>query len=173
MQELRSCLRNDSTCGNKLRTMYLTRSGLSRLRVFLLVTNLSVTILKARPHGSFSTSPIKSFQHCSRLFFMPCLRADFTFFHVSCSRKSPFEPVKLVFADSSCVPGGAPSSAAPSSAAPSRIHWVTSFLDAKLNALVVTQGYYNQAIPSDHLPFQDSPPIQTGFCPHGQSSVLE
>ena len=62
-QELRSCLWNDSTCGNKLRTMYLTRSGLSRLGVFLLVTNLLVTILKARPHRSFSTSLIKSFQH--------------------------------------------------------------------------------------------------------------
>ena len=54
-QELRSCLWNDSTCGNKLRTMYLTQSGLSRPGVFLLVTNLLVTILKARPHGSFSS----------------------------------------------------------------------------------------------------------------------
>ena len=62
-QELRSCLWNGSTCGNKLRTMYLTRSGLSRPGVFLLVTNLIVTILKAKPHGYFSTSPIKSFQY--------------------------------------------------------------------------------------------------------------
>ena len=62
-QELRSCLWNGSTYGNKLRTIYLTRSGLSRAGVFLLVTNLLVTILKARLHGSFSTSPIKSFQH--------------------------------------------------------------------------------------------------------------
>ena len=62
-QDLRSCLWNGSKCGNKLLTMYLTRSGLSRPGVFLLVTNLLVTILKARPHGSFSTSPIKSFQH--------------------------------------------------------------------------------------------------------------
>ena len=63
LQELRSCLWNGSTCGNRLRTMYLTRSGLSRTGVFLLVANLLVTILKARPHGSFSTSPIKSLQH--------------------------------------------------------------------------------------------------------------
>ena len=62
-QEIRSCLWNGSTCGNKLRTMYLTRSGLSRPGVFLLVTNLLVTILKGRPRGSFSTSPIKSFRH--------------------------------------------------------------------------------------------------------------
>ena len=60
-QELRSCLWNGSTCGNKLRTMYLTWSGLIRPGVFLLVTNLLVTILKARSHGSFLTSPIKSF----------------------------------------------------------------------------------------------------------------
>ena len=39
-QEFRSCLWNGSTCGNKLRTMYLTRSGLSRPGVFLLATNL-------------------------------------------------------------------------------------------------------------------------------------
>ena len=77
-----------STCGNKLRTMYLTRSGLSRPGVFPLVTNLLVTILKARPHGSFSTSTIKSFQQSSHLFFMPCLRADFAIFHTSCSRES-------------------------------------------------------------------------------------
>ena len=38
-QEFRSCFWNDTTCGNHLRTMYLTRSGLSRRRVFLLVTN--------------------------------------------------------------------------------------------------------------------------------------
>ena len=43
----------------------------------------------------------------------------------------------LVFAESFCVPGGAPHVAAPS-----LIHWVTPFPDAKLNALVVTQGYY-------------------------------
>ena len=71
-QELRFCLWNGSTCGNKLRTMYLTRSGLSRPGVFLLDTNLLVTILKAGPHGPFSTSPFKFFQHSSRLFFMPC-----------------------------------------------------------------------------------------------------
>ena len=62
-QELRSCLWNGSACGNKLHTMYLTRLGLSRPGVFLLVTNLLVTILKAKFHGSFLTSPIKSFQH--------------------------------------------------------------------------------------------------------------
>ena len=64
-QELRSCLWNGSTCGNKLRTMYLTRWALSRPGVFLLVTNLLVNMfrLQARPHASFSTSPIKSFQH--------------------------------------------------------------------------------------------------------------
>ena len=80
-QKLQSCLWNDSTCGNKLHTMYLTRSGLFRPGVFLLITKLLVTILKARPHGSFSTSPIKSFQHCRRLFFMPRLRAAFALFH--------------------------------------------------------------------------------------------
>ena len=94
MQELRSCLWNDSTCGKKLRTMYLmTRSELSRPGVFLLVTNLLVTILKGKPNGSFLTSPIKSFQHCSQLLFMPCLRAALAVFHASCSRISPFERV--------------------------------------------------------------------------------
>ena len=63
IQELWFCLRNDSNCGNKLRTMYWTRSELSRPGVFLLVTNLLVSIFKARSHGSFSTSPMKSFQH--------------------------------------------------------------------------------------------------------------
>ena len=94
-QELRPCLCIRSTCGNKLRTMYLTWSALSRPMVFLLVTNLLVTILKARPHGSFSTSPIKSFKHSSRLFFMPCLGADFAFNHASRSRGSPFYRVNL------------------------------------------------------------------------------
>ena len=56
MQELRSCLWDDCTCGNKLCTMYLTRSALSRPGIYLLVTSLLVTMLKARPHGSFSTS---------------------------------------------------------------------------------------------------------------------
>ena len=54
--------------------MYLTRSGLSR---------------------PFSTSPIKSFQHWSQLFFMPCLKADFAISHTSRSRRSPFERVNL------------------------------------------------------------------------------
>ena len=76
--------------------MYLTRSGLSRPGIFLLVTILLVTILKARPHGSFSTSPIKSFQYWSRLFYMPYLRADFAFSHASCSRESPFKRVNLL-----------------------------------------------------------------------------
>ena len=49
---------------------------------FLLVTNLLESTLKARPYGSFSTSPIKSLPHWSRLFFMTCLRAVF---HTSCS----------------------------------------------------------------------------------------
>ena len=71
-QKLRFYLWNGSTCGNKLRTMYLTRSGLSRSGVFLLVTNLLVAILKARPHRSFWTSPINaSPQSCFCLF--PCL----------------------------------------------------------------------------------------------------
>ena len=48
---------------------------------------------------------------------------------------------KLVFAESSCAPGGAPPFAVPS-----RIHWVTSFLDAKLNALVVTQSYHLEGL---------------------------
>ena len=90
-QELLSCLWNGSTCGNKLRTVYLTRSWLSRPGVFFLVTNLLVTILEARPHGSLSTSPIKAFQHWSRLFFMPYLRAYFAFFHASHIRGSLFE----------------------------------------------------------------------------------
>ena len=94
-QELRSCLWKGSMCGNKLRTMYLTRSGLSRPGVSLLVTNLLVNILKVRSYGSFSTSQITSFQHWSRLFFMPCLRADFAIFHASCSRKSPFKRVNV------------------------------------------------------------------------------
>ena len=44
---------------------------------------------------------------------------------------------KLFFAESFCFPGGAPYLTAHS-----RIHWVTPFLDAKLNAMVVIQGYY-------------------------------
>ena len=44
---------------------------------------------------SFSTSPIKSFQHWSLLFFMPCLRADFAILHASRSRESPFERMNL------------------------------------------------------------------------------
>ena len=75
--------------------MYLTRSGLSRIGVFLLVTNLLVNILKARPHWSFLTSQIKSFQHSSLLFFMPCPRADFGFFHASRSRGPLFKRVNL------------------------------------------------------------------------------
>ena len=50
-----------------------------------------------------------------------------------------------VSAESSCVPGGAPSFAAPS-----RIHMVTPFPDAKLNALAVTQGYYLENTPVDY-----------------------
>ena len=50
--------------------------------------------------------------------------------------------MKLVFAESYCVPGGAPYLTAPF-----RIHWVTPFLDAKLNAPVVTQGYYLEDAP--------------------------
>ena len=95
VQELESCLWIGSTCVIKLHTMYLTRSALSRPGVFLLVTNLLVTIWKARPHGSFSTSPIKFFQHWSQVFFMPCLKADFAFFHASRSRESPFGRVNL------------------------------------------------------------------------------
>ena len=49
---------------------------------------------------------------------------------------------KLVFAESFCVP-----EEAPRLAAPSHIHWVTPFLDAELNALVVTQGYYLEDAP--------------------------
>ena len=94
-QELRSCLWNGSTCGNKLRTMYLTQSGSSRPGVFFLVTNLLVTILKARSHGSFSTSPNKFVQHWSRLFFIPCLMAAFVPFHASCSIASPFDWVNF------------------------------------------------------------------------------
>ena len=59
----------------------------------LLVSNLLVTIMKARPHGSFLTSPIKSFQHWSRLFFMSCIKAILAIFYASCSRASTFELV--------------------------------------------------------------------------------
>ena len=58
-----------------------------------------------------------------------------------CPTKLIYEPfsfkmfAKLVFAEIFYVPGGAPYFAAPS-----RIHCVTPFLDAKLNALVVTRG---------------------------------
>ena len=69
--------------------MYLTRSGLSKPGVFLLMSNLLVTVLKVRPHGSFSTSPIKSFQYWRRLFFMPRLKAGFTTFHASCRLHPP------------------------------------------------------------------------------------
>ena len=48
----------------------------------------------------------------------------------------------VVFAETFCVPGGAPYLAAPS-----RIHWVTPFLDAKLNAPMVTQCYYIEDAP--------------------------
>ena len=71
--------------------MYLTRSKLSRPVVFVLVTNLLVTMLKAIPHMSLSTSLIRFFQHWIRLFFMPRFRADFAIFHASCSAASPFE----------------------------------------------------------------------------------
>ena len=49
---------------------------------------------------------------------------------------------KFVFAESFCDSGGDSYLAAPS-----RIHWVTLFLDAKLNTLVVTQGYYLEDAP--------------------------
>ena len=49
---------------------------------------------------------------------------------------------KFVFAESFCVPGGASYLAVPP-----RIHWVTPFLDAKLNAVVVTKGYYLEDAP--------------------------
>ena len=42
MREVRSCLGIDTTCGNKLRAMYSSRSRLFRPGVFLLVTNLLV-----------------------------------------------------------------------------------------------------------------------------------
>ena len=60
-----------------------------------------------------------------------------------CLTKLNYEPgffkmfAKLVFAESFCVSGRAPRLAAPS-----RMHWVTPFLNIKLNALVVTQGCY-------------------------------
>ena len=43
--------------------------GIVEAEIFLLVNNLLVNILTARPHGSFSTSPIEPFQHWNRLFF--------------------------------------------------------------------------------------------------------
>ena len=54
-----------------------------------------MTVLKAKPHGSFSTLPVMSFQHRSRLFFMPNLKAAFAPFHASCNRASPFERVNF------------------------------------------------------------------------------
>ena len=71
--------------------MYLTLSKLFMPGVFLLVTNLLVTILKARPHGSFATLPIKSLRHWSGLFFMPRLKATFAPINALCSRASPFD----------------------------------------------------------------------------------
>ena len=49
---------------------------------------------------------------------------------------------KLVFFESFCILGGAPHLSAPAC-----IDWVTPFLDAKLNALVLTQGYYLKDAP--------------------------
>ena len=49
---------------------------------------------------------------------------------------------KLVSDESFCVPGRAPYLVAPS-----RIHWVTPFLDAKFNALVVTQSFDHEDAP--------------------------
>ena len=80
-QELRFCLWNDSTCGKKLCTMYLTRLRLSWLGVFLLVSNFLVT------------STIKFFKHWNQLFFMSCFRAVLAVFHASWSKASPFERV--------------------------------------------------------------------------------
>ena len=68
---------------------YFSWSGLSRPGVFLLVTNLSVTILKTKPYGSFSTSLIKFFQHWSRLFLIPCLKAPFAVFHAPAAEHPP------------------------------------------------------------------------------------
>ena len=65
-----------------------------------------------------------------------------------CPTKLIYEPgffkmfARLVFAESFCVPGGAPYVAALS-----RIHRLAPFLDAKLNALEVTQGYYLKDAP--------------------------
>ena len=140
MQELRSYLRNNSTCGNKLLTMYLTRSGLSRPGVFLLVTGTPVPatrhrvvtccdhFLPRRQHGVL--------QRPSRL----------------CPTKLIYEPgffdtfLKLIYAESSCVPGGAPFFTAPS-----RIHWLTLLFYAELNSLVITQGYYLEDAPVTYL----------------------
>ena len=75
--------------------VYLTRSGLSRPGVFFLITNLLVTILQARTHGSFSTSPIKPFHHWSQFLFIPRLKAAFALSHASCSRVYPFDWVNF------------------------------------------------------------------------------
>ena len=69
---------------------------------------------------------------------MPCLRVD-----LLPSFSKMF--AKLVFAESFCVPEGTPHLSAPS-----RIHWVTPFLHAELNALVVTQGTYCEEAPVAH-----------------------
>ena len=69
-----------------------------------------------------------------------------------CPTKLIYEPglfevfMKLVLAESFCVPGGAPHLTAPSC-----IHWVTLFLDAELNALVITQDYYIEDAPVAYL----------------------
>ena len=62
---------------------------------FFFAGNILVIILKARPHGSISTSPIKSFQRWNRLFFMPRLNAAFAPFHASSSRASPLDRVNF------------------------------------------------------------------------------
>ena len=53
---------------------------------------------------------------------------------------------KPVFVELFCVLGGASYLATPS-----RIHWVTPFLDAGLNALVVPQGNYLEDAPVAYL----------------------
>ena len=142
------------------------RSKSFRPGVFLHVKNLLVTILKAKHHGSpprckafpmqgrklvvppldrVPGTPVPAAKHwvviCCDHF--PSRRLHSVLQRPSrlCPTKLIYEPgslkmfPKLVFAESPCVLG-----TAPPFATPSHIHWVTPFLDAKLNALVVTQG---------------------------------
>ena len=94
-QELRSCLWNGSTCGNKLRTKYLTWAGLSRPGVFLLVTNLLVTILEDETPWVFFDFINQVFPALKSASLYSSPQSWFALFHASCSRVSPFDRVNF------------------------------------------------------------------------------